>query len=120
MLSHIIRKRIYYGIILGWLQVGKAKPGDLLDQIRMIGGLDNCDRQAYALYTEDNDMAMGVELGNLEKVVEDLVAEGRYGSKSEVLREGVRRGRQSTHHPTRRLAGRNGPTLAGGPPRKGL
>ena len=35
-------------------------------------------------------MTMTVELGALEKVVEGLVAHGRYGSKSEVLREGVR------------------------------
>lgn len=35
-------------------------------------------------------MTMTVELGALEKVVEDLVRNGRYGSKSEVLRTGVR------------------------------
>ncbi len=36
-------------------------------------------------------MAMSVDLGSrLEQTVEDLVANGRYGSKSEVLREGVR------------------------------
>lgn len=35
-------------------------------------------------------MAQSVELGNLEKVVERLVKSGRYNSKSEVLREGVR------------------------------
>lgn len=35
-------------------------------------------------------MTMTVELGALEKVVEGLVAHGRFGSKSEVLREGVR------------------------------
>lgn len=35
-------------------------------------------------------MTMTVELGALEKVVEGLVAHGRYGSKSEVLRTGVR------------------------------
>lgn len=35
-------------------------------------------------------MTMTVELGQLEAVVTGLVAEGRYGSKSEVLREGVR------------------------------
>lgn len=35
-------------------------------------------------------MTMTVELGALEKVVEGLVSEGRYGSKSEVLRTGVR------------------------------
>jgi antitoxin ParD1/3/4 len=36
-------------------------------------------------------MAISAELGDtLEKVVNDLVATGRYNSKSEVLREGVR------------------------------
>ena len=35
-------------------------------------------------------MTMTVELGALEKVVTDLVRDGRYGSKSEVLRTGVR------------------------------
>ena len=35
-------------------------------------------------------MPISVELGNLEQVVERLVTNGRYGSKSEVLREGVR------------------------------
>jgi antitoxin ParD1/3/4 len=36
-------------------------------------------------------MAFSVDLGEqLETVVNDLVANGRYGSKSEVLREGVR------------------------------
>ncbi|WP_240230932.1 type II toxin-antitoxin system ParD family antitoxin [Devosia lacusdianchii] len=36
-------------------------------------------------------MAISAELGeNLEKVVSDLVENGRYNSKSEVLREGVR------------------------------
>jgi antitoxin ParD1/3/4 len=36
-------------------------------------------------------MAISAELGeNLEKVVADLVENGRYNSKSEVLREGVR------------------------------
>jgi antitoxin ParD1/3/4 len=36
-------------------------------------------------------MAISAELGeNLEKVVNDLVENGRYNSKSEVLREGVR------------------------------
>jgi antitoxin ParD1/3/4 len=35
-------------------------------------------------------MAQSVELGNLEKVVDQLVKSGRYNSKSEVLREGVR------------------------------
>ncbi len=35
-------------------------------------------------------MTMTVELDTLEAVVERLVKEGRYGSKSEVLRAGVR------------------------------
>ena len=36
-------------------------------------------------------MAISADLGEtLEKVVADLVANGRYNSKSEVLREGVR------------------------------
>ena len=35
-------------------------------------------------------MTMSVELGQLEQVVERLVKQGRFGSKSEVLREGVR------------------------------
>lgn len=36
-------------------------------------------------------MAISADLGeNLEKVVNDLVENGRYNSKSEVLREGVR------------------------------
>lgn len=36
-------------------------------------------------------MAISADLGeNLEKVVTDLVENGRYNSKSEVLREGVR------------------------------
>ncbi|HTV68340.1 MAG TPA: type II toxin-antitoxin system ParD family antitoxin [Rhizobiaceae bacterium] len=36
-------------------------------------------------------MAISAELGSkLESVVEDLVRSGRYNSKSEVLREGVR------------------------------
>lgn len=35
-------------------------------------------------------MTMTVELGALEQVVERLVRDGRYGSKSEVLRTGVR------------------------------
>ncbi len=36
-------------------------------------------------------MAISVDLGeNLEAVVDDLVKNGRYNSKSEVLREGVR------------------------------
>jgi len=37
------------------------------------------------------DVAISADLGpNLEAVVEDLVKNGRYNSKSEVLREGVR------------------------------
>jgi antitoxin ParD1/3/4 len=35
-------------------------------------------------------MASRVDLGNLEQSIERLVASGRYSSKSEVLREGVR------------------------------
>ncbi|HTX50822.1 MAG TPA: type II toxin-antitoxin system ParD family antitoxin [Caulobacteraceae bacterium] len=36
-------------------------------------------------------MAISVELGGpLEQFVDDLVRNGRYGSKSEILREGVR------------------------------
>ena len=35
-------------------------------------------------------MARSVELGQLEDVVDRLVSSGRYNSKSEVLREGVR------------------------------
>lgn len=35
-------------------------------------------------------MTMTVELGALEQVVDRLVKDGRYGSKSEVLRTGVR------------------------------
>jgi len=35
-------------------------------------------------------MTMTVELGSLEQVVDRLVKDGRYGSKSEVLRTGVR------------------------------
>jgi antitoxin ParD1/3/4 len=35
-------------------------------------------------------MPSSVELGNLEKSVEWLIQSGRYHSKSEVLREGVR------------------------------
>jgi antitoxin ParD1/3/4 len=37
------------------------------------------------------DMAISADLGkHLEEVVNDLVSNGRYNSKSEVLREGVR------------------------------
>jgi antitoxin ParD1/3/4 len=39
---------------------------------------------------EETAMTMTVELGALEQVVERLVRDGRYGSKSEVLRTGVR------------------------------
>lgn len=35
-------------------------------------------------------MAHSVELGNLEPIVDRLVRSGRFNSKSEVLREGVR------------------------------
>ena len=35
-------------------------------------------------------MPSSVALGNLEEVVERLVASGRYNSKSEVIREGIR------------------------------
>ena len=35
-------------------------------------------------------MPSSVALGNLESVVESLVASGRYHSKSEVIREGIR------------------------------
>ncbi|UGY09692.1 type II toxin-antitoxin system ParD family antitoxin [Phyllobacterium pellucidum] len=35
-------------------------------------------------------MAHSVELGNLEAVVERLIKSGRYNSKSEILREGIR------------------------------
>ncbi|WP_271897259.1 type II toxin-antitoxin system ParD family antitoxin [Candidatus Phyllobacterium onerii] len=35
-------------------------------------------------------MAQSVELGNLESVLNRLVESGRYNSKSEVLREGIR------------------------------
>ena len=35
-------------------------------------------------------MAHSVELGNLEPVVDRLVKSGRFNSKSEVLREGIR------------------------------
>lgn len=35
-------------------------------------------------------MALSVELGNLEKIVDRLVESGRFNSKSEVLREGIR------------------------------
>lgn len=39
---------------------------------------------------EEAAMTMTVELGALEQVVDRLVRDGRYGSKSEVLRTGVR------------------------------
>jgi antitoxin ParD1/3/4 len=39
---------------------------------------------------ENMAMAQSVDLGNLEGFVTDLVKAGRYNSKSEVLREGVR------------------------------
>jgi antitoxin ParD1/3/4 len=40
---------------------------------------------------QEAGMAISADLGeNLEKVVTDLVENGRYNSKSEVLREGVR------------------------------
>jgi antitoxin ParD1/3/4 len=42
------------------------------------------------LLDQEIAMTMTVELGALEKVVENLVKQGRYGSKSEVLRTGVR------------------------------
>ncbi len=35
-------------------------------------------------------MAANLSLGNLEEVIDRLVASGRYGSKIEVIREGVR------------------------------
>jgi antitoxin ParD1/3/4 len=35
-------------------------------------------------------MAANISLGNLEEVIDRLVASGRYGSKIEVIREGVR------------------------------
>ncbi|MFL9828064.1 type II toxin-antitoxin system ParD family antitoxin [Rhodoplanes sp. SY1] len=35
-------------------------------------------------------MPSSVSLGNLEKTVDRLVATGRYNSKSEVIREGIR------------------------------
>jgi antitoxin ParD1/3/4 len=35
-------------------------------------------------------MPSSVALGNLESVVDSLVASGRYNSKSEVIREGIR------------------------------
>jgi antitoxin ParD1/3/4 len=35
-------------------------------------------------------MPSSVALGNLEPVVDSLVASGRYNSKSEVIREGIR------------------------------
>jgi antitoxin ParD1/3/4 len=42
-------------------------------------------------FAGDVDMAISADLGaTLEKVVNDLVENGRYNSKSEVLREGVR------------------------------
>jgi antitoxin ParD1/3/4 len=42
-------------------------------------------------FAGDGDMAISADLGaTLEKVVNDLVENGRYNSKSEVLREGVR------------------------------
>jgi antitoxin ParD1/3/4 len=42
-------------------------------------------------FAGDIDMAISADLGaTLEKVVNDLVENGRYNSKSEVLREGVR------------------------------
>jgi antitoxin ParD1/3/4 len=42
------------------------------------------------VWIEDIAMTMTVELGALEQVVDRLVRDGRYGSKSEVLRTGVR------------------------------
>jgi antitoxin ParD1/3/4 len=46
--------------------------------------LEICGREGFA-------MAISADLGtSLEKFVTKLVATGRYGSKSEVLREGVR------------------------------
>jgi antitoxin ParD1/3/4 len=39
---------------------------------------------------EVKQMAHSVELGSLESVVTRLVESGRYNSKSEVLREGIR------------------------------
>jgi antitoxin ParD1/3/4 len=39
---------------------------------------------------ENMPMAHSVELGNLEPIVDRLVKSGRFNSKSEVLREGVR------------------------------
>lgn len=41
-------------------------------------------------FIEEAAMTMTVELGALEQVVDRLVRDGRYGSKSEVLRTGVR------------------------------
>lgn len=35
-------------------------------------------------------MTLSVELGNLEQIVDRLVESGRFNSKSEVLREGIR------------------------------
>jgi antitoxin ParD1/3/4 len=44
-----------------------------------------------AFQQQEQAMAISADLGeNLEKVVTDLVENGRYNSKSEVLREGVR------------------------------
>jgi antitoxin ParD1/3/4 len=39
---------------------------------------------------EDVKMPSSVALGNLESAVKRLVASGRYNSKSEVIREGIR------------------------------
>ena len=45
----------------------------------------------WLVAAENGKMAISAELGEtLEKVVTDLVENGRYNSKSEVLREGVR------------------------------
>jgi antitoxin ParD1/3/4 len=38
----------------------------------------------------DIEMPSSVALGNLESAVKQLVASGRYNSKSEVIREGIR------------------------------
>lgn len=51
-------------------------------------------------------MAISADLGDvLEKVVTDLVENGRYNSKSEVLREGVRlvQEREARHHALSKL-----------------